>query len=56
MSLIQNLAANFLVIAPNIIVLDRICEDFEGLANFLMKTRSCLITAMKVATGRMIFN
>ena len=30
----SGLARNFLVIAPNIIVLDRLFKDFEGLKNF----------------------
>ena len=33
-------ARNFLVIAPNIIVLDRILKDFQGIANFLRRPGS----------------
>lgn len=42
----STLARNFLVIAPNIIVLDRLRADFDGLRIFLM-TRSCRITAWR---------
>jgi len=48
------LATNFLMIAPNIIVLDRLRADFDGLKIFW--TDPLLrITAMPGRTGRMIF-
>ena len=51
----SSLARNFLVIAPNIIVLDRIRKDFDGLAIFL-RIPSCRTTDMKAATGAKISN
>ena len=46
MSRIQNWPRNFLVIAPNIIVLDRLRTDFDGL-KYLQTIRCCPTTAMK---------
>jgi type III restriction enzyme len=45
------LARNFLVIAPNIIVLDRLRADFDGLRIFF-NVPSCRTTATPGATGR----
>ena len=52
----SKLARNFLVIAPNIIVLDRIYKDFEGLRIFFRTTRSCRTTASMAATGATTFS
>lgn len=51
----SQLARNFLVIAPNIIVLDRIYKDFQGL-RISLTTLYCLIMVMTVTTGVMIFS
>ena len=52
----SELSRNFLVIAPNIIVLDRIYHDFQGLRTFSLKTLCCPIMALRGATGVTIFN
>ena len=46
------LARNFLIITPNIIVLERIRADFDGLKIFF-KDPSSRITAMPGRTGKM---
>jgi type III restriction enzyme len=51
----SGLARNFLVIAPNIIVLDRIYKDFQGLRSFLT-TLYVPTMARTGATGGTIFN
>ena len=51
----STLARNFLVIAPNIIVLDRINRDFQGLRIFFHDP-SCPTTASTAAIGAVIFN
>jgi len=54
----SQLARNFLVIAPNIIVLDRLYRDFGGLQIFFAdpssRTRYCPTTAWTGATGMTI--
>ncbi len=50
----SELSRNFLVIAPNIIVLDRLRADFDGLQDLLQRSRSCPTTAMTAATGATI--
>ena len=51
----SELSRNFLVIAPNIIVLDRLYHDFQGLRIFL-KIPCCPITVLRVTIGETIFN
>ena len=51
----SELSRNFLVIAPNIIVLDRLHHDFQGLRIFL-EDPVLPITVLKVAIGETIFN
>ncbi len=50
----SELARNFLLIAPNIIVLDRLRADFEGLKIFF-SIPSCPTMAFPAATGETIF-
>ena len=50
----SELSTNFLLIAPNIIVLDRLRTDFDGAQHFLRGSRSCRTTAMRARTGRTI--
>lgn len=52
----SELARNFLVIAPNIIVLDRIRTDFDTDCASFSKTRCCRTTDMKARTGGTTFN
>ena len=51
----SELARNFLVIAPNIIVLDRVYRDFEDCVSS-STIRCCRTTALTGATGATIFN
>ena len=51
----STLARNFLLITPNIIVLDRIRNDFDGLKIFF-KTLYCRIMVTRGRIGGMIFN
>ena len=51
----SDLSRNFLVIAPNIIVLDRLYHDFQGLGIFF-EDPCCPTTALKKTTGVTIFN
>ena len=51
----SQLARNFLLIAPNIIVLDRLKKDLT-VCGFFTPTQCCRRTAMRAATGGTIFN
>ena len=52
----SELARNFLVIAPNIIVLDRIYKDFQGPAHLLRRPGAARQRRLTGATGATIFN